>query len=267
MARKLGILVYGGAVYALFLVVFVYAIGFVGNVAVPKGIDDGQVHAWWVAAAVNAGLLAIFAGQHSVMARPAFKRWWTRIVPWHAERTTFVLAATLALALLMWGWRPLPAEIWSLESSWARASVWTLYAIGWGIVLLSTFLIDHFDLFGLRQVWARARERAHEPAGFRQPLLYRFIRHPIMSGFIVAFWAAPDMTAGRLLFAAGATGYILVAVRLEERDLRAHLGETYERYMRAVPRFVPRLGRRRDRVPSGGQAAPTPTLRSPDLAG
>jgi methanethiol S-methyltransferase len=260
VTRKVGILVYGGTVYALFLAVFLYAVGFVGNVAVPKGVDDGPVGPWWLAVAVNGLLLAVFAGQHSVMARPAFKRWWTRFVPAAAERSTFVLAATLALALLMWGWRPLPAEVWSVAAPWARAALWALYAAGWGLVLLSTFLIDHFDLFGLKQVWARARDRAHHPPGFRQPLLYRLIRHPIMTGFVIAFWAAPDMTVGRLLFAASATGYILVAVRLEERDLRASLGDTYERYMRTVPRFVPRLSGR-------GDSDEQVTVRTPDLAG
>jgi methanethiol S-methyltransferase len=243
MARKVGILLYSGVVYALFLVVFLYAVGFVGNVAVPKGIDDGSVVPWWHAATVNGLLLGAFAVQHSVMARPAFKRWWTRIVPVAAERTTFVLAASLVLALLMWGWRPLPGEVWSVAAPWARTTLWALYAVGWGLVLLSTFLIDHFDLFGLKQAWDRARDRAHKPPGFRQPLVYQYIRHPIMTGFIVAFWSAPDMSVGRLLFAAGATGYILVAVRLEERDLRTYLGGTYERYMQRVPRFFPRIRR------------------------
>jgi methanethiol S-methyltransferase len=239
MIRKTAVLVYGGMVYAAFLVVFAYAVGFVGNLVVPKGIDDGPTAPWWAAIAINAALLALFATQHSVMARPGFKRVWTRAVPHSVERTTFVLAATAALALLMWQWRPLPTEIWSIDTGWARALVWTLYGCGWGIVLLSTFLIDHFDLFGLKQTWARARDRAHEPPGFRQPFLYRLVRHPLMTGFIIAFWAAPDMTVGRLLFALGATGYILVAVRLEEHDLRAHLGAAYERYMHTVPRFVP----------------------------
>jgi methanethiol S-methyltransferase len=265
MARKVGVLLYGAIVYALFLGVFVYAIGFVGNVAVPKGIDDGSAGPWWSAVAVNVLLLGVFAGQHSVMARPRFKRWWTRIVPAHAERTTFVLAASLALALLLAGWRPLPTEIWSIGPDWARTAAWVLYGLGWAIVLLSTFLIDHFDLFGLKQVWARARGRAHRPPGFRQPLFYRLIRHPIMTGFIIAFWAAPDMTVGRLLFAAGTTGYILVAVRLEERDLLAQLGSTYERYLRSVPRFVPRFGRGRGTAEA--EPEPTGAATSPRLAG
>jgi methanethiol S-methyltransferase len=266
MARKVGFLLYGGAVYALFLVVFVYAIGFVGNAVVPKGIDDGPAGPWWIAVPTNALLLGLFAGQHSVMARPGFKRWWTRFVPPAAERTTFVLAASLVLGLLMWGWRPLPTTIWSVEPALARAAIWAAYGLGWGVVLLSTFLIDHFDLFGLKQVWARATDRAHQAPGFRQPLLYRLIRHPIMAGFIIAFWAAPDMSAGRLLFAAGATGYILVAVRLEERDLRTAIGEPYDRYMRVVPRFLPRL-RRPGRAVAERQVTATPAVGRPDLAG
>lgn len=190
---------------------------------------------------IDASLLGLFAVQHTVMARPAFKRWWTRFIPPLIERSTFVLAASLVLALVVWLWQPLPATVWSVEAEPARLLLYGVYGFGWFMVVGSTFLIDHFDLFGLRQVVARARERVQEPVGFRQPVVYRLVRHPIMVGFLIAFWATPDMSAGRLLFAALGSGYILVGVRFEERDLRRHLGEVYVDYEAQVPRFVPRL--------------------------
>jgi protein-S-isoprenylcysteine O-methyltransferase Ste14 len=241
MVRRAVVLGYGVVAYVAFLGVFAYTIGFVGKVGVPKGIDDGTPGPFAVAVLVNGGLLTLFAVQHSVMARPWFKRWWTRFVPVSIERSTFVVAASLVLALLLWQWRPLPAQVWSVEATWARATLWSLYGFGWLMVVGSTFMIDHFDLFGLRQVVARAGGRPHEPLRFRQPLLYRLVRHPIMVGFVIAFWAAPDMSAGRMLFAALATGYIVVAIRFEERDLLAHHGVEYARYAARVPRFLPRV--------------------------
>jgi methanethiol S-methyltransferase len=243
MVRRAMILGYGTVAYVAFLGVFVYTIGFVADKAVPKGIDDGTSGPVALAVLVDGGLLALFAAQHSIMARPLFKRWWTRFAPASIERSTFVLAASLVLALLMWQWRPLPAEVWSVEGAWARAALSGLYGFGWLMVVGSTFLIDHFDLFGLRQVVARVRGRSLQPLGFRQPLLYKLVRHPIMVGFVIAFWAAPDMSVGRLLFAVLATAYILFAVRFEERDLVAQHGGAYERYAEQVPRFVPRLAR------------------------
>jgi protein-S-isoprenylcysteine O-methyltransferase Ste14 len=237
--------------YVAFLGAFASTVGFVANVGVPKGIDGGISSPVAVAVLVDAGLLTLFAVQHSVMARPWFKRWWTRFVPASIERSTFVLAASLVLAMLLWQWRPLPANVWSVEGTWARATLWGLYGFGWLMVVGSTFLIDHFDLFGLRQVVARVRGRPHQRPGFRQPLLYRLVRHPIMVGFVIAFWAAPDMSAGRLLFAALATSYIVVAVRFEERDLLAHHGEAYEGYATQVSRFVPRLAQLRPRPGAG----------------
>jgi len=234
---------YGLVVYLFFLVVFIYTIGFLANAGVPKGIDDGPEGAVWLAVVVDAALLGLFAVQHSVMARPWFKRWWTRFVPVSIERSTFVLAASLVLALVLWQWRPLPATVWSVDAEWASVLLWVLYGLGWVLVLVSTFAIDHFDLFGLRQATAHARGRRYEGPGFRQPLLYRMVRHPIMAGFLILFWATPEMSAGRLLFAALGTGYILVAVRFEEHDLRAHFGETYEEYRRRTPPFIPRLAR------------------------
>lgn len=243
MLRRVTALAYGAIVYLFFLAVLVYTIGFLANLWVPRGIDQGHTGPIGVAVLVDAGLLALFAVQHTVMARPAFKRRWTRLVPQAAERSTFVLAASLVLALLLWQWRPLPATVWSVESEPGRAALYALYALGWIVVVGSTFLIDHFELFGLRQVLARARERAHRPTGFRQPFVYRLVRHPIMVGFLIAFWATPDLSAGRLLFATLGTGYILVGVRFEEHDLRDHFGEVYARYEATVPRFVPRLRR------------------------
>lgn len=251
MGKRVLTLGYGVIAYLAFLAVFTYTIGFLAGVGVPKGVDDGASGPVWLAVLVDAGLLGLFAVQHSVMARPWFKRWWTRVVPSAIERSTYVLAASLVIVVLLWQWRPLPDTVWSAEG-WLRALLWTLYAAGWAILVLSTFLIGHFDLFGLRQVIARARQAAYAEPGFRQPLFYRFVRHPIMIGFLIAFWAAPDMSVGRLLFAAAASGYILIAVRFEEHDLRRQLGEPYQRYAEQVPGFIPR-----PRVLAGRRPAPT----------
>lgn len=257
--RRALVVGYGVLTYLGFLAVLLYTVGFLANTGVPKGIDDGTTRAVWVAVLVNTGLLGLFAAQHTVMARPAFKRWWTRVVPTAVERSTFVLAATAVLALVLWQWQPLTGTVWSVEAGWARTVLWALYGFGWIMVVGSTFLIDHFDLFGLRQVVARARERAYQPPGFRQPLLYRLVRHPIMVGFLVVFWATPDMSTGRLLFAALGSGYILVGVRLEEHDLRAHLGDIYARYEAEVPRFIPRVRPRRQHQDAPSMPDPSPT--------
>ena len=238
MGKRTLTVAYGVIAYLAFLAVFTYTIGFLAGVAVPKGVDDGTAGPAWLAILIDAGLLGLFAVQHSVMARPWFKRWWTRVVPPAIERATFVLTASLVVAVLLWQWRPLPDTVWSVHG-WPRAVLWTLYAAGWAILVGSTFLIGHFDLFGLRQVLARARQVDYTEPGFRQPLLYRLVRHPIMTGFLIAFWATPDMSVGRLLFAVAATGYIVIAVRFEEHDLRRQLGEPYRRYADEVPRFVP----------------------------
>jgi protein-S-isoprenylcysteine O-methyltransferase Ste14 len=229
--------------YLIFLLTFVYAIGFLADVVVPKGVNDGVAEPLWRALLIDAALLSLFAIQHSVMARPWFKRRWTRVVSPAIERSTYVLAASLVLALAMWQWRPLPQEVWSVDAGWARATLWTVHALGWAVLLLATFQIGHFDLFGLKQTLARARERAYTEPGFREPWLYRLVRHPIMVGFLIAFWATPDMSVGRLVFVGTASAYILVAVRFEEHDLRHQLGEEYERYRTEVPGFVPRLSR------------------------
>jgi methanethiol S-methyltransferase len=230
---------YGAASYVLFLAAFLYAIGFVGNFVVPRTVDAGVAAPIGEAVTVNVLLLGVFAVQHSVMARPAFKRWWTRFVPSAIERSTYVLLSSLMLFLLYWQCRTMPAVIWDVESSTGRLILWVLFWLGWAIVLTSTFMINHFDLFGLRQVYLAWRERPYSDIGFRTPMLYRWVRHPLMLGFIIAFWATPTMTAGHLLFAGATTAYILIAVQLEERDLVAALGDQYRAYRRRVPMLVP----------------------------
>jgi protein-S-isoprenylcysteine O-methyltransferase Ste14 len=231
---------YGVISYALFLVVFVYAIGFVGGLT-PRNVDNAIAAPTIPALAVDTALLTLFAVQHSVMARPAFKRWWTHYVPRPVERSTYVFLASLVLALLLWQWRDIPAVVWEVNFQPARLAIWALFWLGWAIVLASTFMINHFELFGLRQVFAVWRARPQAETGFRTTLFYRVVRHPLNLGFIVAFWAAPTMTAGRVLFAAMTTVWILVAMQLEERDLLAALGDRYAAYRERVPMLVPGL--------------------------
>lgn len=238
MSRVLSLL-YGGVCYVFFLAVFLYAIGFVGDFFVPKTIDSGPAASTGEALLVNVVLLLLFAVQHSVMARRWFKERWTRIVPQHLERSTYVLIASLVLALIFWQWRPLPGTVWSVGGIGATL-LWAAFALGWAIVLVTTFLIDHFDLFGLRQVWLHFRGREYTPVQFQTPGLYRYVRHPLYLGFLMAFWAIPEMSVGHLLFAAATTGYILVAIQFEERDLLRYHGEQYEEYRDRVPMLVPR---------------------------
>ena len=238
MSRILA-LAYGVASYLAFLAAFLYAVGFVGDLLVPKSIDSGRSDSLPLAILVDSLLLLLFAVPHSVMARPAFKRWWTRFVPPPIERSTYVLVASLSLGLLYWQWRPIPAVVWHIENPIGRSAVFAVFWTGWVLVLVSSFLIDHFDLFGLRQVYLYASGREYTPPAFRTPGLYRYVRHPLMLGFLLAFWAIPTMTVGHLLFAAATTAYILLALRLEERDLVTFHGEQYESYRRQVGMLLP----------------------------
>jgi len=232
--------VYGLACYLLFFGTFLYAIGFVGNLFVPKSIDTGPPAATLTRGLImNLILLTIFAVQHSVMARPGFKRFWTRFVPKPVERSTFVLFSSLALILLFWQWRPMTEVIWEVNNTVAVYAIWAVFFAGWGLVLVSTFLINHFDLFGLRQVYLYQKGEEYTNLGFVEPLFYGFVRHPIMLGFIIAFWATPRMTLGHLLFAGVTTAYILVAIQLEERDIVGAHGETYENYRSRVSMLLP----------------------------
>jgi methanethiol S-methyltransferase len=237
------ILGYAAAVYGLFLVVLVYSAGFFAGFAVPKDIDDGVRSGWPLAVAIDVGLLALFAVQHTVMARSWFKRWLTRVVPGPAERATFVLAATLALALLFWAWRPVGGVVWTLSGP-AYAVFLAVQLAGWAVAIGSTFIISHLDLFGLRQACLHLRGTSHTPPAFTQRSLYRWVRHPLMTGFLIVFWAAPVMTAGHLLFAVAATGYILAGLWFEERDLVRSLGPAYASYLASVPALIPGLRRR-----------------------
>ena len=236
--RPLGI-VYGVLAYVAFAAVFLLYLDFLANAGIVRGIDEGAATPWMVGLGIDLGLVALFGASHSVMARPAFKRWWTRFVPAPLERSTYVLVASAILALTAWQWRPLPTLLWDVVHPVLRTVLWTLGWAGVGIVVISTFLIDHLEFLGLRQVWLAARGRAYEPTPFRERGFYRYMRHPLMVGFLIWFWVAPTMSLGRLVFVAGMTAYIAVGVFLEERDLARDLGETYRDYQRRVRAFIP----------------------------
>jgi methanethiol S-methyltransferase len=255
--HRLLVLCYGIVAYLMFLGSFLYTIGFVGNWLVPKSIDGGAVGDGMNALIVDGLLLGLFALQHSVMARPAFKRRWTRVVTEPAERTTYVFLTAVVLGLLFWQWRPLPASIWDLTSGSLRTLVWGVNGLGWVVVLISTFLIDHFELFGLRQVLAYFRGQAPPKIDFQARAFYRYVRHPVVVGFLIAFWATPTMSVGHLFFAAMMTAYVLVAIQLEERDLATVHGESYRQYQRQVGMLIPRPAR----ALTGVATAPNKGLR------
>ena len=232
---------YGLVSHLLFLVVFAAMAGFVGNLFVPWTIDSGGASFSWSALAIDLGLLLLFAVPHSVMARPGFKRRWTRVIPAEIERSTYVMVANLCVIALIAFWQPIGPVIWSIEGGVGRTILWGLFAAGWLMVPLVSLLINHFDLFGTRQVWLSLKGRSYEPLAFRTPGIYRFIRHPLYVGWMLAFWATPVMTAGHLLFAGVLTAYMLVAIPIEERDLVADLGDEYRNYREKVPALVPRM--------------------------
>jgi methanethiol S-methyltransferase len=242
--RGLFSFLYGGTAYAACLVALLYFIGFSGNLLVPKSVDVGAGAPWAEALGIDLVLLALFGVQHSVMARRGFKRWWTRVVPPAVERSTYVAATSLVLALLFWFWVPIEAPVvWQVHNSFGMALLWGLFGLGWVLVLVSTFLINHFELFGLQQVFARLTQRAMPEVQFKTPLLYRYVRHPLYLGLLLSLWAVPVMTAGRLLFALGCSAYILIGIGFEERDLISQFGERYRRYRAEVGMLLPRRSR------------------------
>ena len=243
--QRIAILIYGAICYAIFFATFLYLVGFVGNAFVPVTVDSGDAGTLWLSVAIDVALIAIFGLQHSVMARPAFKRHLTRIIPEAAERSTYVLLSSLALVLQFGAWQPVPSAVWDAESTLARGLLQGLFLAGVALVLYATFLIDHFDLFGLRQVYLHFRGRPYTEKRFATPTLYRHVRHPLYVGWFITFWATPTMSVGHLVLAVAMTLYMLIAIPYEERDLVRALGAAYERYRESTPMFVPRLPRRR----------------------
>jgi len=247
MIQRMSAFAYGAASYLLFFGTFLYAAGFIGNFLVPKSLDSPATGPWSSALMIDVGLLTLFALQHSAMARPAFKRLLTRIVPAAIERSTYVLASSLALILMFWQWRPLGGVVWDVQNEVGRVLLYSGFAFGWGLVLVATFVINHFDLFGLRQVWRHLLGQPQSEVRFVTPFLYRIVRHPLYVGWMFAFWSTPAMTVTHFFFAAVTTGYILIAVQLEERDL-ARLHPEYSEYRKQVPMMIPALSRQQVKV-------------------
>lgn len=243
MLKRIATFIYGVISYLLFFGTFLYAIGFIGNLVVPKSIDSGRTGSLGEALLIDAGLLTLFAVQHSLMARPFFKRAWTRLVPKEAERSTYVLLSSLALLFMFWQWQPIGGVVWTVEQPVLQMVIYGLYAIGWLLVLSSTFLINHFDLFGLRQVFLYLIGRPYTQLKFGTPIFYRHVRHPLYLGWLFAFWSTPTMTVAHLVFAVATTAYIFVAIQLEERDLENTFGDDYRRYKKTVPMIIP-IGRK-----------------------
>jgi protein-S-isoprenylcysteine O-methyltransferase Ste14 len=262
MIGRVAALIYGIASYFVFFCSFLYTVAFIGNYLVPKSIDVGSEGGLAQSLLTDMGLLGVFAVQHSAMARPAFKQWWTRIIPASCERGTYVLISSLLLILIFWQWRPIVTTIWQVEG-WPATLLTAICWIGWLTALTSTYMIDHFELFGLRQVFVALRVAAARAPSFKTPLLYRIVRHPLLLGFLLAFWATPHMTAGHLLFAIIMTGYILVGIALEERDLVTQFGASYEQYRRRVPMLMPSLLGARSRL----AAKPDEQCATPATAG
>lgn len=242
--KRTAILIYGAASYAIFFGVFLYLIGFVGNFIVPATIDGEATTPFLDALIINLALVGLFGVQHSVMARPGFKRLWTRVIPKEAERNTYVLLTSVALIILFWQWRPMDGTLWHIENPIGQGIMYGFYALGWLTVLGTTFLINHFDLFGLRQAWLQFRGKPYSDLHFVTPLLYKLIRHPLYVGWFLTFWATPSMSVGHLIYAVGMTTYIAIAIPFEEQDLVDAMGESYKKYMNDVPRFIPRFTKR-----------------------
>ena len=256
--KRIAYFIYGTLCYLFFLGIFLYAVGFLGNFGVPNTIDGQPQVSIWQALAINTLLLGIFAVQHSMMARQGFKRWWTQYIPKPIERSTYVLCTNIALALLFYAWQPMGGDIWRVQHPIGQVMLYSIFALGWGLVFLATLLVNHFDLFGMRQVWLSLQNQPYTPLPFKTPALYQHVRHPLYVGWLLVFWATPTMTAAHLVFAVTTTIYILMAIHWEEKDLVAIHGQAYEDYQQQVPMLIPRLSQRNPM----GENPTAPTLHA-----